>query len=118
MELWLRNGTNEERTGLRVQNCVMLRGARGFESQTNDNKVLHSPFAACRSEDGRRWIVTAWERCGRAWANPPCPCLHSDPVFPDCAPGETVRLRGLLSFYEGVDIRPELRRLSALLDWI
>lgn len=111
MELWLRNKTKERLTALRVQNCVMLRGAKGFNAQTNDNKVLQSPFAACRSEDGKRYIITAWERCGRAWANPPCPCLHSDPVFPDCAPGETVRLRGSVSFYEGNDIQAELTRL-------
>jgi hypothetical protein len=52
--------------------------------------------AVARSHDGRRWIITAWERCQRAWADPPVPCLHSDPQFPDCAPGETQRLRGWL----------------------
>src|SRR5262249_41132707 len=39
MELWLTNGTKERLTDLRVQNCVLLRGAAGFEAQTNDNKV-------------------------------------------------------------------------------
>lgn len=114
MELWLRNGTEESLTSLRVQNCVMLREAKGFNAQSNDNKLLQAPFAACQSEDGRRWIITAWERCGRAWANPPCPCLHSDPVFPDCAPQETVRLKGRLAFYEGGDIQAELKRLASL----
>jgi hypothetical protein len=112
MELWLKNGTPEKLTGLRVQNCVMLKGARGFEAQSNDNKTLSAPFAIARSEDGARWIITAWERCGRAWANPPCPCLHSDPVFPDCTPGQKVRLQGWLSFYEGADIAKELERLQ------
>lgn len=112
MELWLRNGTKEKLTDLRVQNCVMLRGAEGFNAQSNGNKLLQSPFAACHSEDRKRWIITAWEHCGRAWANPPCPCLHSDPVFPDCAPGETVRLHGHLSFYEGTDIQTDLHHLA------
>ncbi len=111
MELWLRNGTSEALTGLRIQNCVMLKAATGFNAQTSQNKLLRSPFAAVRSEDGRRWIITAWEECNRAWANPPVPCLHSDPQFADCPPGETRRLKGWLWFYEGGDIEGELRRL-------
>jgi hypothetical protein len=117
MELWLSNGTAAELTGLRVQNCVLLKGAKGFEEQTNENKRFQSPFAMCRSSDGRRWIITTWERCQRAWGNPPCPCLHSDPTFPDCPPGQTRRLRGWLSFYEGDDIEAELRRLAPLVLW-
>lgn len=113
MELWLRNGTADKLTGLRVQNCVMLKGAPGFTGQTNSNKLFQKPYVACRSEDGRRWIITAWQRCVRPWANPPCPCLHSDPQFPDCAPGETVRLRGGLWFHEGPDIDAELKRIEA-----
>lgn len=112
MEMWLKNGTKEKLSDLRVQNCVMLKGAASFQAQTNDNKVISSPYVACKSEDGKRWIITAWEPCNRAWANPPCPCLHSDPKFPDCAPGETKRLKGWLSFYEGKDIEGEIRRID------
>lgn len=112
LELWLTNGTRERLSDLRVQNCVLLKGAAGFEQQTNDNKVFSGPYAACRSADGRRWIITAWDPCHRGWANPKCPCLHSDPKFPDCAPGQTQRLRGWLSFYEGTDIEAELRRID------
>jgi predicted amidohydrolase len=113
MELWLRNGTREKMTGLRVQNCVMLKAAKGFNQQTNTNKVFQSPYAAVRSGDGRRWIITAWEPCDRLWGNDQVPCLHADPRFPDCPPGETVRLRGWLSFYEGEDVRAEFKRLDA-----
>jgi len=116
MELWLRNGTNETLRGLRVQNCVMLKAATGFADRTNDNKRLANPYVACHNADGHRWIITAWQNCQRPWANPPCPCMHSDPQFPDCPPGETKRLRGWLSFYAGSDIEGELRRLEAL-DW-
>jgi hypothetical protein len=112
MELWLTNGTKEKLSDLRVQNCVMLKGAAGFEGLTNDNKVFSGPYAACRSADGKRWVITAWEPLHRAWANPKCPCLHSDPKFHDCAPGETKRLKGWLSFYEGADIKAELRRIE------
>jgi hypothetical protein len=112
MELWLTNGTTQTLRDLRVQNCVMLKGAKGFEQQTNDNKVFSSPYVACRSSAGNRWIITAWEPCHRVWANAPVPCLHSDPKFPDCAPGEARRLRGWLSFYEGTDVEAEFRRIE------
>lgn len=116
MEMWLTNGTAETLSDLRVQQCVMLRGAAGFEEQTNDNKVFRGEYACCRDPSGRRWIITAWSPGHHVWGNAPCPCLHSDPKFPDCPPGETRRLRGWLSFYEGDDIEAELRRIDAL-DW-
>lgn len=114
MEMWLTNGTDAPLSDLRVQNCVMLKAARGFEAQTNDNKIFESPYTACRSANGTHWVISAWEPCKRAWGNERCPCLHSDPQFPDCPPGETRQLRGWLSFYEGTDIEREFRRIDAL----
>ena len=113
-DLWIRNESDEVLRGLLVQNCIMLKAARGFEDMTNDNKLIEHPFVACGNEAQNRWIISAWQRCVRPWANPPCPCMHSDPQFPDCAPGETKHLRGWTSFYEGVDIDGELRRIAAL----
>jgi hypothetical protein len=112
MEMSLTNGTSAPLSDLRVQMCVMLKGAAGFEQQSNDNKVFNQPYVACRSNSGDRWIITAWEPCHRAWGNAPCPCLHSDPKFPDCPPGETKRIRGWLSFFEGVDVEAEFRRID------
>jgi predicted amidohydrolase len=112
MELWLRNGAAERLTGLRVQNCVMLGAAPGFSAQTITNHVYSKPYAAVRSAGGQRWVVTAWDPCDRCWGNEQVPCLHSDPKFPDCPPGDTVRLRGWLSFYEGTDIEAELSRIE------
>lgn len=117
MEMWLTNGTNDTLRGLVVQNCVMLKGLAGFNQQTNDNKLLRKPFVACHNPEKTRWIITAWEPCHRPWANPPCPCLHSDPKFLDCEPGQTVRLRGWLSFYEGQDIDSELVRIDKS-EWV
>jgi peptidoglycan/xylan/chitin deacetylase (PgdA/CDA1 family) len=113
MEMWLTNNSRETLRELRVQNCVMLRGATEFAAQTNANKVFRSPYAACRSAEGNRWVITAWEPCKRAWGNPPCPCLHSDPQFADCPPEQTRHIVGWLSFYEGADLDGELRRLDA-----
>jgi hypothetical protein len=112
MELWLRNGTRDPLTNLRVQNCLMLGRARGFAQQTNDNKLFAEPYAAASSSDGKRWIITAWQGCRRTWGNERCPCLHADPQFEECPPGETVRLRGWLSFYQGENIRGELARIE------
>ena len=112
-DMWLTNGTSDQLTDLRVQNCVMLKGAAGFDQQTNDNKVFSGCYSAASSPDGQRWIITAWEPIHRAWGNAPCPCLHADPKFPDCAPGQTQRLRGWLSFYQGRDLKTELTRIEA-----
>ena len=39
MELWLRNGTDAPLTGLRVQNCVMLKGADGFTARRGSHDL-------------------------------------------------------------------------------
>jgi hypothetical protein len=114
MEMWLRNGTDEALTGLRVQMCTMLKGMKGFTEANDEHKVLAEPYVACRSEDGTRWVITAWEPCERLWLNPPVPCIHSDPQFPDCPPGETCWVRGVITFYEGGDIQAALRRIDGL----
>jgi hypothetical protein len=119
-EMSLTNGTKEKLSDLRVQNCVMLAHAKGFERQTNDNKVFGatktpgSPYVAVHNADRSRWVITAWDPIHRPWANPPCPCLHSDPKFPDCAPGQTQYVRGLATFYEGQDIEGKFKELEAL----
>ena len=114
MELWLSNGSEKPLSGLNVQNCVMLKELEGFATMDNANKVFNSPYASCRNTDGNRWVITGWEHCDRPWANPYCPCLHADPKFPDCAVGETVRLRGIVAFYEGQSLNEELKRLDPL----
>jgi len=113
MEMWLTNGTNQKLTDMRVQNCVMLKSATGFNALSIENKVMKTPYVACRSEDGTKWIITAWNPCHRPWANAKCPCLHSDPKFPDCDPGETKHLIGWLSFFQGKDIFSEFKRIEA-----
>ena len=112
MEFRVTNGSTEMLTGLDVQMCVMLKGLNGFGLPSNENKIFQPPFAAARDASGRRWIITGWDRCKRAWGNPPCPCLHSDPRIPDCPPGESRSVRGWASFYEGPDIQAELKRLA------
>ena len=98
MELWVTNKSADPFTAMRSQVCVMLKRAKGFEQQTTDNKEFGRTIARVRS--GRRAIAVDWETCGRTWGNPRCPCLHSDPLLPDCKPGDTVRAHGRLWFEE------------------
>jgi hypothetical protein len=113
-EQWIRNGTAQTLTDLHVQNCAMLSRASGFEHEQDRVIVSESPYTALRSKTGDRWIIMAFKPCRRLWDNPPVPCIHSDPFFPDCAPGQTTRIRGWLSFYEGRDVSSEFKRLESL----
>lgn len=117
MSMWLANGTDQPLTDLRVQQCVLLRGAAGFTEQTNANKHFQPPYACAGDDQGRRWIITAWLPNHRTWGNERCPCLHSDPQFPDCPPGQTVHVHGWLSFYQGDDLPGELARIQHTRWW-
>ncbi len=118
MELWLENGSPDMLRGLRVQICVMVGRLAGFAEAPPRREILREPLAVCGDGAGRRWLLTAWERCRRAWGNPACPCIHSDPQFPDLAPGERSRLRGWLGFYEGDDPEGEWHRRLARSPWL
>jgi hypothetical protein len=107
----MKNGTKETLSDLRVQMCAMLKGVKGFDAQTNDNKIFRDEFAACKNAGGDRWIIHAWQPIQRAWGNAPCPCLHADPKLPDCPPGESREAKGWLSFYEGKDLDAEFNRI-------
>jgi hypothetical protein len=65
MELSLENATARPLTAIRAQICVLLKSASGFNTQTNDNKVLRKPIAGV--SDGDRMILTSWQNCGRVW---------------------------------------------------
>ncbi len=112
MRLSITNGTDRRLTRLRAQVCVMTGRAPGFEAQTDADVQIRPPYVARRAAGGRRWIITAWEPLDRGWANPPCPCLHADPSFPDCEPGATVRAIGALWFAEGDDLDAILGRID------
>ncbi len=108
---WVFNGTKRTLGGLKAQVCVLLGRAPGFDAAESQNKRLDEPFAAVRDPSGRRWIITAWDSPDRVWQNPPVPCIHSDPLLPDCPPGEARETRGWLWFYEGDDVLGEFARL-------
>lgn len=109
MAIELSNGSDKPLSGLRVQVCTMLKGAIGFNVQQPLESLVEPPFVAVRGTDTDRWIVTHWTPNQRVWQNPPVPCIHSDPIFPDCAPGQTVSVTGRLIFYEGKDVRSVMK---------
>ena len=104
MGLWLKNGTSRPLTGLRTQICVLLKEASGYSAATNDNKRFGKTAAAVRREGGGPWMVTEWERCGRTWGNSSCPCMHADPVLPDCGVGEVVEVKGRIRTATAADV--------------
>lgn len=112
MRMWLDNPTDQTFSDLRVQNCIMLKAAKGFEAQEEENKLVRGSYVACHNREKDRWIITAWEPLHRAWGNPPCPCLHSDPRFPDTGPGGQQHLSGILTFHEGRDIEDAIQKLD------
>lgn len=117
MELVLFNGTSEALSGLRVQHCIMLAQAEEFDLPSNDNKVFHHDYALVHNRARNRWLITSWKPPGRTWGNPPVPCLHADPMLPDCPAGATTRAQGWLSFYSGDDWRAEVDRIESLKWW-
>lgn len=119
LELWLENGADQPLTGLRTQICAMLKGMKWFDYQSNQNKRYVGSVAATDMLDGSRDILIAFDRCGRVWGNEKCPCMHSDPVLPDAAPGERVSVKGRLWFLHpsakfDLDVRRAQREFSTL----
>lgn len=111
--LWLENGTAEPLTALRTQVCAMLKGAPGFNRQSEEGRVLEGGVAAMPSEAGNRWIFIAFDQFKRVWGNPRVPCIHSDPMLPEAAPGQRVEVRGRIWFYEGSDVESEIAKANA-----
>lgn len=119
LELWLENGSGQPLTGLRTQICAMLKGMPGFNAQTKDNKRFDGSVASTRMDSGEREILIAFDRCGRVWGNEKCPCMHSDPVLPDAAPGQRVSVKGRLWFLDAIanrdkEVRRAQREFAAL----
>ena len=112
LKLWIRNGSPETITGLRAQVCVMLKGLPGFNQRIRANKIIDGNWLASRDADGQRWVITGWQPLHRPWENPPVPCMHADPAFPDCPPGQTVEAIGILAFHEGSDVMLRIRELQ------
>ena len=63
-----RCGSRTARRSLARADRAELRDAQRrteFAAQTNSNKVFEPPYAACKSDRGNRWVITAFEPCHR-----------------------------------------------------
>jgi hypothetical protein len=109
LQLWLENGSDEPLGGLRTQICVMLGGMPEFAGQSQEGKRYENGVAAAPAAGGTRWVMVAFDRCGRTWGNPACPCIHSDPILPDCAPGERVSVTGRLWFLDSESVDEQIQ---------
>ncbi len=56
---------------------------------------------AVTSEDGRYVFALAWPSARSLLSNAEIPCVHADPVLPECPPGKRVHRRGKLYLFEG-----------------
>lgn len=112
MRLSLTNGTDFTLSKLRVQNCIFLKGLKGFDNKSDPKSMASEPYNARGTADGAQWVITAWLPGGETWGNDRNPCFHSDPTFEDCPPGHTRVVHGWLSFYQGDDIQGEFERID------
>ncbi len=69
-------------------------------------------LAAVTSEDGQYVFALAWPNPRSILSNADIPCLHADPIWPECAPGKRVYLRGKLFVMKGTlnDVLQRVRR--------
>jgi len=98
LELGLSNHSTESLANASAQVCLMLANLKGFKALSNENKAFASPHAIAVDETGKHFVLLAFENCQRAWGNPPCPCLHSDPAWGPLDRGKGRSLRGFLGF--------------------
>lgn len=113
LDFTLFNGSGGPLRDIKVQKCVLLGRAAGFEPQEKEDIRIIGDYIAAGSKSGKRWLIYSWgDRAGK-WSSRTRPCIHSDPQIPLCRKGETVRLRGWLSFYEGDNVEEEVARIDA-----
>lgn len=109
--MWLENRSTNALSALRTQVCLMLKGAPGFNEQNQERKQYESPLVVVRAKDADRYILLGFTHCIRTWGGEKCPCIHSDPVFPDAVPGQRVTVQGRLRFCTGPDLAGMKQRL-------
>jgi hypothetical protein len=110
LEIWVFNGTQQPLTQLKVEVCGLLKAATGFNHQIAENKMFDPPVAAVHTADRQKWILMAFEKTGTVSGNPQIPSIDSILSFPTCPPGETVKSRGQVWFYQGSNVIGEIQK--------
>ena len=112
MQIEIENLSDQRLSSLSAQVCNHLKGLDGFQDQNRGRIAKLGSIVAKGNREGDKWVVTGWQSLKRTWNNPPVPCIHSDPQFPDCGPGEKVRAVGFISFYRGKKINAHLSSIE------
>ena len=107
------NGSDKALKDVRAQVCVMMKGAKGFETQSEAGIVKEGMWAGRKSAEGNRWVVVGWKPLHRTWNNIAVPCVHSDPWIGEVGVGQSRGAEGVLWFYEGEDVRAEMKKRMA-----
>jgi hypothetical protein len=74
--------------------------------------VADLPVVAVRSENPRYVLAIAWPYPRSILSNAEIPCIHADPIWPDCPPGRRVHVRGKMYLIDGTleDVENRVRR--------
>lgn len=75
------------------------------------------PLIATVSQDGKRLVALAFDNSYKIMTNADIPCIHADPMFPDCKVGQTVDVRGKIYFIEGGLEEARMRFLRDFPEW-
>ena len=59
------------------------------------------PFIGLENSDGTRSVGITWQGATQLSTNGELTCIHADPTFPDCPPGESVTAKGRIFFTKG-----------------
>jgi len=65
------------------------------------NDVGDFPLLARRIPGRNAWIAWIWPVVQEYFGNTACPCMHMDPILPDCPPGQSRAMFGRMVFFEG-----------------
>ena len=74
--------------------------------------VVDAPVAAVASKDGRHVFAIAWPNPRSIMSNADIPCVHADPIWPNCPAGRRVHVRGKVYLIAGTldDVLGRVRR--------
>jgi hypothetical protein len=101
-ELW--PGIGWVRAHYRDSAAYRDRIERGQEYEPDPRRVRETgdfPLLARRVPGRDAWIAWIWPTAHGYFGNTQTPCMHMDPVLPDCPPGQTRRIFGRMVFFEG-----------------
>ena len=60
-----------------------------------------APLIALANQPGTHAIGVSWPTARYVFTNAELSCIHADPYLPDCPAGDTVSVRGTITFVEG-----------------